>query len=118
MDVVRLTAADCRLLRARWTEHDNSHQRMVRALEDAGSESSTARLTALRGIEQHFDLDLAEICYRHARRRDAHPIEQLVLDFIAEERHDPDETQLWVLPGNVRKVRKLMDGKLVGDLDS
>lgn len=117
MDVVRLTASDCRLLRARWTEHGNSHRRMIQALKEAGS-TAAPRLTALRRIEKRFDLDLAEICYRHARRNDAHPIERLVLDFIAEERHEPEDTQLWILPGNVRQVRELMDGKLVGDLDS
>ncbi|CAN5642226.1 hypothetical protein BH23GEM10_BH23GEM10_03860 [soil metagenome] len=117
MDVVRLTASDCRLLRARWAEHDNSQRRMMQALTEAGSKSAT-RLDALRRIEKRFDLDLAEICYRHARRNDAHPIERLVLEFIAEERHEPDDTQLWILPGNVRQVRELMDGKLVGDRDS
>lgn len=117
MDVVRLTASDCRLLRARWTEHGNSQRRMLNALMEADS-LAVARLTALRTIEKRFDLDLAEICFRHARRLDAHPIERLVLDFIAEERHESEGTQLWVLPGNVRQVRKLMNGKLVGDLDS
>jgi hypothetical protein len=120
MDVVCLTAADRGLLCARFAQHGNSHRRMLDALSDAGAGDAGARLLALRRIERRFDLDLAEICHRHARRHDdgTHPIERLVLDFIAEEREADGEQQLWVMPERVRQVRELMDGKLVGDLES
>jgi hypothetical protein len=118
--VVRLTAADRRLLCARWDEHGNSHRRMFDALADVGADDASARLIALRSIERRYDLDLAEICYRHAKRQDAstHPIERLVIEFIAEERHVDDGPQLWVMADRVRQVRELMNGKLVGEPDS
>lgn len=118
--VVRLTAADRRLLCARWDEHGNSHRRMFDVLAEAGAADAGARLLALRTIEKRYDLDLAEICHRHAKRQDAstHPIERLVIEFIAEERHVEEGTQLWVMPDRVRQVRELMNGKLVGEPDS
>lgn len=120
MHVVRLTESDRVLLCARFAEHGNSHVRMLSALADAGAQECRDRLAALRRIEKSFDLDLAEICHRHARRHDSrtHPIERLVLDFIAEERFDADEPQLWVLPERVRQVRDLMEGRLVGDFQA
>jgi hypothetical protein len=120
MQVVRLTASDCRLLRARFAQHGNSHRRMFDALCEAGADDAGARLLALRRIEKRFDLDLAEICHRHERRHHAatHPIERLVIEFITEERSTADEAQLWVLPERVRQVRELMNGKLVGDPES
>lgn len=120
MDVVCLTASDRSLLRARFAQHGNSYRRMRDALLEAGADAHGARLAALRRIEKRFDLDLAEICHRHARRNDArtHPIERLVLDFITEERHAADRTQLWVIPERVRQVRDLMAGKMVGDVES
>jgi hypothetical protein len=120
MHVVCLTESDRELLCARFVEHGNSHRRMLTALGEAGEQERRARLAALRRIEKSFDLDLAEICHRHARRHDTrtHPIERLVLDFIAEERYDADTPQLWILPERVRQVRDLMEGKLVGDFDS
>ena len=118
--IVRLNPTDRRLLCARFDEHGNSHRRMFDALTEAGADEAGARLLALRTIEKTYDLDLAEICARHARRNDArtHPIERLVLEFIAEERHAEDETQLWILPDRVRQVRELMDGRLVGETES
>jgi hypothetical protein len=120
MNVVRLSSSDCGLLFARFDEHGNSHRRMFDALCDAGASDTGARLLALRRIEKRFDLDLAEICYRYARRNDerTHPIERMVVEFITEERHHGDDVQLWVIPERVRQVRELMDGKLVGDLES
>lgn len=120
MDVVCLTASDRMLLRARFVRHGNSHRRMHAALVEAGADELRARLSALRRIEQRFDLDLAEICHRHARRNHSrtHPIERLVVEFITEERHAADQTQLWVMPDRVRQVRDLMAGKLVGDHES
>jgi hypothetical protein len=118
--VVRLTAPDRQLLRARFVQHGNSHQRMIAALAEAGSKETCRRLEALRRIERRFDLDLAEICDRHARRQHAttHPIERMVLDFIAEEHHDESGAQLWVMPDRVQQVRELMDDRLVGEPDA
>ena len=120
MQVVCLSASDRRLLCARFAEHGNSQRRMLDALREAGATDAIARIAARRRMERSFDLDLAEICQRHARR-DAdgtHPIEQIVVDFITEERHADGETQLWVLPERVLQLRELMDGRLVGDLES
>jgi hypothetical protein len=114
MDVVCLSSFDRGLLRARWKEHDNSHLRMLDSLEQMNAFDAIARLKALRSIEKHFNIDLAEICHRHAARADAHPIEKIVLDFITEERAAGDELQLWIMPDRVKQVRELMDGKLVG----
>lgn len=120
MEVICLSASDRGLLRARWTRHGNSHLRMQDALAGAGATDAGARLQALRTIERRFDVDLAEICHRHDCRNDerTHPIERMVLEFIAEERSGGGDDQLWVLPDRVRQVRELMDGKLVGDLES
>jgi hypothetical protein len=118
--IVCLSPADRRLLCSRFDEHGNSHRRMFDALTEAGADEAGARLLALRTVEKRYDLDLAEICSRHARRNDGstHPIERLVLEFITEERHTEDETQLWIMPERVRQVRDLMDGRLVGEAES
>ena len=118
--IVCLSPADRRLLCSRFDEHGNSHRRMFAALTEAGASEAGARLLALRTVEKRYDLDLAEICSRHARRNDGstHPIERLVLEFITEERHTEDETQLWIMPERVRQVRDLMDGRLVGEAES
>ena len=113
MDVVCLTMFDRGLLGGRWNEHENSHLRMLDVLEQSRATEAIARLKALRSIEKHFNIDLAEICHRHELRADAHPIEKLVLDFICEERITGSEAQLWIMPDRVRQVRELMDGKLV-----
>lgn len=120
MHIVRLTGPDRSLLCARWTRHGNSQRRMLDALAQAGAADACARLNALRRIEARFDLDLAEICYRHVRRHDActHPVERLVVEFIAEERHHNGDAQLWVLHERVQQVRELMEGRLVGDAES
>jgi hypothetical protein len=120
MDVVCLSATDRQLLRARFSEHGNSHRRVYEALKANDAADAAARIRALRRIEQRFDLDLAEICHRHAHRRDAdtHPIERMVLDFIAEEKHIDDGVQLWIMPDRVQQVRELMDGRLVGEPES
>jgi hypothetical protein len=119
MNVVCLTAFDRGLLYARYAQHGNSYRRMSDALQEAGADEAGGRLHALRRIEKEFDLDLAEICHRHVHRNDdgTHPIERLVVDFIAEEREHEAGAQLWVMPERVRQVRELMHGKLVGDLE-
>lgn len=118
--IVCLGHADRRLLCARFDEHGNSHRRMFASLTDAGAAEASTRLQALRSVEKRYNLDLAEICARHSRRNDGstHPIERLVLEFITEERHLEDETQLWIMPDRVRQVRDLMDGRLVGEAGS
>lgn len=120
IQIVCLSPADRRLLCARFDEHGNSHRRMFDALAEQGADDAGARLLALRTIEKHYNLDLAEICARHARRNhgSTHPIERLVLEFITEERHTEHETQLWIMPERVRQVRDLMDGRLVGEAES
>jgi hypothetical protein len=119
-NVVCLQPPDRGLLRARWVEHDNSHLRMYDALLDAGATDAAARLKALRRVEMRFDLDLAEICHRHSHlnQETTHAIERMVVEFITEERHHADGMQLWVMPERVLQVRELMDGKLVGDIES
>lgn len=120
MDVVCLSASDRRLLCARFTEHENSHPRMIDALGDVAA-GTKASLHALRCLERRFDLDLAEICHRHARRQDAdtHPIERAVLDFIAEERMLPaGDVRLFILPQRVRQLRELMEGRLFVERES
>jgi hypothetical protein len=120
MHVVCLSASDRGLLCARYAQHGNSHRRMFDALREAGASDACARVTALRRVEQQFDVDLAEICHRHAHRNDedTHPIERLVMDFIAEEHQHGADPQLWIMPERVQQVRELMDGKLVGDRES
>jgi hypothetical protein len=120
MQVVCLAASDRSLLCARFAQHGNSHRRMFDALCEAGADEAGARLIALRRLERRFDLDLAEICHLHSRRDDdaTHPIARFVVQFVTEERQAAGEAQLWILPERVRQLRELMDGKLVGDLES
>ena len=115
--IVCLTATDRYLLCMRFEQHANSHRRMFASLTEAGARDATARLVALRKMERRYDLDLAEICHRHAHRLDVrtHPIERMVLEFIAEEKHVEAGTQLWILPARVQQVRELMAGRLVGE---
>jgi hypothetical protein len=90
---------------------------MLDALVEAGARDASARLVALRKIERRYDLDLAEICHRHAHRLDrrTHPIERMVLEFIAEEKRVGAGTQLWIMPARVQQLRELMAGRLVGE---
>jgi hypothetical protein len=115
--VVCLTAPDRSLLCARYEQHANSHRRMLDALTEAGAADASARLVALRKMERRYDLDLAEISHRYAHRLDAstHPIERMVLEFIAEEKDGEAGTQLWIMPARVQQVRELMAGRLVGE---
>jgi hypothetical protein len=111
MDVISLTAADCRLLTARYAEHDNSHRRMSSALAESGSTRSLERLRALRSMEVHFGVDLGSLCFRFTHRNDkgTHPIEQTVLAYMAQWRSSSTGgDELWVLLDRVREVRELM----------
>ena len=118
MQVISLTASDCRVLAARYAEHGNSHRRMRDALREAGAAEVCERLTALRALERRFDVDLGEVCGRYQRRADpkTHPIERLVIRFITEERHGGDH--VWVLLDRVRQLRELKEGRLVGEPES
>lgn len=120
MDVVALSAADQRLLCARYTEHENSHRRMRDALRDAGAVDAAARLDALRRMERHFNLDLGLICHRFARRNapDVPALERAILAYLTEVRCDEaGREQLWVLPERARQLDDLVNGRLVGEPD-
>ena len=118
MDVVRLSAQDHALLCARFAEHGNSQRRMRDALAEAGpAPDALARLQALREIERALDVDLGGVCWRWQHRTDAgtHPLEQGVMEYIAEPRGSGEGWQLWVWLDRVRQLRELMEGRLVGD---
>ncbi|NIR61567.1 MAG: hypothetical protein GWO02_19775 [Gammaproteobacteria bacterium] len=119
MDVVCLSAEDCRLLSARFAEHHNSHRRMAGALEEAGATEALMRLGALRRLEAHFEIDLGSLCHRFGRRDHpkTHPLERMVLGYVAAWTPRPDGTgELWVRLDRVRQVRELIDeGERVGE---
>jgi len=117
MNVVRLSASDCRLLAARHAGHANSHRRMRAALSEVGARAAVARLDALRALERRFDIDLGVITGLHTRRdaADLHPIERLVLSYVSETRKSDHGEELWVLLDRVRDIRDLMEGRLVGE---
>lgn len=117
MDLLRLSAGDVELLVARVRRHDNSHCRMVGALEAADARDRLERLRALRRLEHRFEVDLGSLCERH-RRLDApetHPIERRVLRFVARWRTRADGTrEFLVLLDRLREVRAFIDeGRLV-----
>jgi hypothetical protein len=118
MNVIALTASDCRVLAARYGEHGNSHRRLRQALLEAGAVPASERLTALRRLERQFDVDLGEVCWRFERRADPanHPIERFIIRYITQERQGGE--QLWVLLDRVRQLRELKEGRLVGEPES
>ena len=77
MDVVCLSAEDCRLLSTRFAEHGNSHRRMSGALKASGATEALERFGALRRLEAKFEIDLGSLCHRFERRNDpaTHPLE-------------------------------------------
>lgn len=108
MQVVRLSAEDAQVLAARFAEHGNSHRRMAGAFRDAGAGEAAERLCALRRLECRFQVDLGSLCHRFRRRDQAatHPIERMVLDYVAEDRERPDGgREVWVHIDRVRQVR-------------
>lgn len=121
MEVVRLSAEECGLLSRRFSEHGNSHRRMVQALRDEGVEDVVEHLAALRKVEIRFAIDLASLCHRFEQReaQSTHPLERAVLDYVATRRRGPDGAEeLWVLLDRVKEVRDLIDeGELVGEPD-
>jgi len=118
VNVVCLSAADRKLLSARFAEHGNSHRRMRGALNEAGASDTAGRLDALRRIERTFGIDLASVCHRHDRREkpETHPIERMIMNYIAETR--PAECgceELWVRLDRVDEIRELMEDRLVSE---
>jgi hypothetical protein len=121
MEVLRLSPGDCRLLAARYGEHDNSHRRMVAALEEADADAPLARLRALRMLERRFGIDLGSLCWRQNRvdHPGTHPIERYIVQYVTRVRRGEGGMQeLLVLLDNVRHVRELMEGRLVGEPES
>lgn len=121
MEVLRLTPGDRDLLAARFGEHANSYRRMVGALKEAGAPGPLARLRALRDLERRFEVDLGSICWRLGRVDDpqTHPIERYIVQYVTRQNTDEHgEEELLVLLDNVRQVRELMEGRLVGELDA
>ena len=116
-EVIVLGPADRGLLAARYAEHGNSHRRMAAALREAGAEEPLERLRALRALECRFAIDLGSLCHRFDRRDQpgTHPLERMVLSYIAQERRAPDgRAELWVLLDRVRDVRAwIEEGRLV-----
>jgi hypothetical protein len=119
VEVLRLTAADACLLAARFAEHGNSQRRMAAALEEAGARETVRRLRALRSLERTFGIDLGNVCFRFRRRHDPrmHPIERSVVEYVTRVgRAGPDaEEEIWVLVDHVRRIRELMEGRLVAE---
>ena len=120
MDVVRLVAADARLLAARYTQHGNSHRRMRGALEEAGAVAAAERLTALRTMERSLRVDLGRVCSLHLRRDDPelHPIERAVIEYITATLSTANGEEVLLLLDNLRRVRELMEGRLVAEPES
>ena len=109
VDVVCLQASDRELLCHRVAEFGNSHQRMAVELRERGNAQALERLKLLRGIERRFMIDLGSLCDRFSRRDDAHPLERLVLSYVALRKTDDcGDEQLLVLVDRVRQVRDLM----------
>lgn len=120
-EVIRLGTGDCRLLAARFREHGNSHRRMVAALSEANAEETLARLRALRILERRFEIDLGSICWRLGRvtEPNIHPIERYVVQYVTRVHVEDDGTEVvLILLDNVRQVRELMEGRLVGEPDA
>lgn len=89
------------------------------ALEEANAHGVIERLRTLRSLEHRHDVDLGELCHRYERRDrfDTHPIERMIMNYIAQPRLRADGgEELWVRLDRVREVRSLMtEGKLVGE---
>ncbi len=121
MDVLCLTVADYKLLRSRFAEHGNSQLRLAAALEEAGAAELLRQSKALRRMEVSFGIDLGSLCHRFEHRHDpsTHPIESMVMNFVAEWRGANGRRELWVLLDRVRQVRELMEeGQLAREPES
>ena len=115
MHVVRMTAQDARLLAARYTEHGNSQRRMRAALAEAGVPAAADRLKALRSMERSFGVDLGQVCALYLRRDDPalHPLERSVIEYITATHTTAAGDDILLLVDNLRRVRELMEGRLV-----
>lgn len=112
IEIVRLSVSECRLLAERYEVHGNSHRRMASALRESGKEEMLRQLRLLRGIERRFAVDLGALCHKFEHRNDAgtHPIERMVLGYVASLRCGGDgQTELLVYVDRVRQVRALID---------
>ena len=119
MDVVSLTLADCALLSARYSEHNNSCRRMQAALAEAGAHETAERLRALRKLESAFDVDLGLICHWYqSRDLDAtHPVARAIIRYLVQPPNDSSDS-VWVVLDRVRELRALTEeGRLVGEPD-
>jgi len=121
MEVLCLSVADYELLRSRFAEHGNSQLRLAAALEEAGAADTLRQSRALRRMEVSYAIDLGSLCQRFEHRQDAetHPIESMVMNFVAEWRGTNGRRELWVLLDRVRQVRELMEeGQLAREPES
>jgi hypothetical protein len=121
MEVLCLTVADYGLLNSRYAEHGNSQLRLAAALEEAGARDTLRHSKVLRRMEVTFAIDLGSLCYRFEHRHDAgtHPIETMVMNFVAEWRGTKKRRELWVMLDRVRQVRELMEeGELAREPES
>ncbi len=121
MEVLCLSVADHQLLCSRFAQHGNSQLRLAAALEEAGAADTLRHSRALRRMEVSYGIDLGSLCYRFEHRADpeTHPIESMVMNFVAEWRGADDRLELWVLLDRVRQVRELMEeGQLAREPES
>lgn len=121
MEVLCLTVADYGLLKSRYAEHNNSQLRLAAALEEVGATDVLRQSKALRRMEVTFGVDLGSLCHRFEHRHDAgiHPIETMVMNFVAEWRGENGRRELWVLLDRLRQVRELMEeGQLAREPES
>ncbi|HEX9106832.1 MAG TPA: hypothetical protein VF832_06385 [Longimicrobiales bacterium] len=121
MEVLCLNLADYKLLTSRFAEHGNSQLRLAAALEEAGAGDTLRQAKALRRMEVSFGVDLGSLCHRFEHRHDprVHPIETMVMNFVAEWRGTNGKRELWVMLDRVRQVRDLMEeGQLAREPES
>ncbi len=121
MEVLCLSVADYQLLCSRFAEHGNSQLRLAAALEEAGAAETLRQSRALRRMEVSYAIDLGSLCHRFEHRSDpeTHPIEAMVMNFVAEWRGADGRRELWVLLDRVRQVRELMEeGQLAREPES
>ena len=114
-ELLTLSRDDCGLLAARYGEHANSQRRILQALEEAAAAQEFARLCALRQLEKHFDIDLGMLCYHFAHRddKDTHPVQRMVMNYVAEWVSSGGVDELRVRIDRVRDVRDIVeDGRL------